>query len=99
MLLLSDSSPMCFDVSMTERSTSEYSWLLGHCSISHKWLGPGSYTEKCCISEGVHILTCSTKRSTNDWSLNGLTILGHRFCDDFVGYETAMAINISGNLC
>ena len=44
----------------------------------------------------MHVLTCKTTRDRNDWSLDVVMILGHRFCEDFVGYETATAINISG---
>ena len=81
---------------MTERFTSANSWSLGHCSQSQKWVGPGTYIERCCLFKGVHTLTCKTNRDKNDWSTNVVQILGHRFCEDFVGYEAAMAINITG---
>ena len=79
-----------------ERIPSENNWSLGNCSSSHKWMGPGTYTEKCCLSGGTHVLMCKTGRTKNDWSGTVVTVMGHRFCEDFVGYETAIAINISG---
>ena len=87
---------ICFDVYMTMRSTPDDTWLLGNCSQSQKWRGPGTYTESCCLSKGVHTLTCKTSRSKNDWSNNVVMFMGHRFCEDFVGYEAVFSINISG---
>ena len=87
---------VCFDVHMTEWSTPENTWSLGHCSQSQKWLRPGTYTERCCLSKEVHMLTCKTGRTRNDWSSNVVMVMGHRFCEDFVGYETVISINISG---
>ena len=42
------------------------------------------------------MLTCKTDRARNDWSSNVVMIFGHRFCEDFVGYEAVFSINISG---
>ena len=81
---------------MTERPTPDDTWLLGHCSQSQKWRGTGTYTERCCLSKGVHTLTCRTSRTKNDWSSNVVMIMGHRFCEDFVGHEAVLSINISG---
>ena len=44
------------------------------------------------------MLTCKTDRARNDWSSNMVMIFGHRFCEDFVGYEAVFSINISGVL-
>ena len=81
---------------MSKRHTSDYTWSLGPCSISQTWLRPGTYIERCCLSKGVHILTCKTGRAKNDWSHNVVIIMGHRFCEDFVGYEALFPINITG---
>ena len=81
---------------MSERSTPDYTWSLGHCSTSLKWRGPGTYIEKCCLSKGVHMLTCNADRTNIDWSSNVVMVMGHRFCEDFVGYEAVFPINISG---
>ena len=81
---------------MTKRSTPDDTWLLGNCSQTQKWRGPGTYTESCCLSKGVHTLTCKTSRAKTDWSSNVVMVMGHRFCEDFVGYEAVFSINISG---
>ena len=81
---------------MTEWHTRENKWSFGNCSASHRWVGPGTYAEKCCLSEGIHLLTCKTTRHRNDWSTNVVMMFGHRFCEDFVGYEDVIALNITG---
>ena len=81
---------------MTERSTPENTWSLGHCFQSQKWTGPGTYIERCCLSKGIHTLTCKTNQENNDWSSNVVVVMGHQFCEDFVGYEAVFSINISG---
>ena len=87
---------ICFDVHMSDRSTTDYTWSLGHCSPSQGWPHPGTYVDRCCLSKGVHMLTCKTARAKNDWSHNVVIIMGHRFCEDYVGYEAVFSINISG---
>ena len=89
---------ICFDVYMTERKTRNNTWSLGHCFQSQEWAGPGTYTENCCLSKGVHMFTCKTDRDKNDWSSNVVMLFGHRFCEDFVGYETVFSINILGRV-
>ena len=91
-----DSESICIDVSMYKNAP-EYQWAFGDCIASHPWAGAAIYTERCCTSMGEQFLTCSTSRELNDWSLNALTILGHRFCDDQTGYAATISINISGN--
>ena len=83
---------------MNKWSTSDFNWEFGNCSASLKWLGPGTYTEKCCLPDGNHVVICKTSRNTQDWSDNSLLILGHRFCEDFVGYEAVIEVNVSGIL-
>ena len=83
---------------MTERSSADYKWSIGNCSLSQKWQGTGTYTEKCCLSDGRHIFTCRTSRNKNDWSSNVVTMMGQRFCNDFVGYEASIEVNVSGPL-
>ena len=83
---------------MSERFTPDYTWSLGDCSPSQTWLSPGTYIERCCLSKGVHVLTCKTGRAKNDWSYTAVIIMGHRFCEEYVGYEAVFSINISGEL-
>ena len=42
------------------------------------------------------MLSCKSARAKNDWSHNVVIIMGHRFCEDIVGYEAVFSINISG---
>ena len=91
-----DTTSKCFDVSMY-KPTSDFGWSFGHCSGSGNWQGAGIYTDKCCVSEGWHILTCSINSlGHSDWSRSPLMMLGHTFCDDFVGHVAFIALNISG---
>ena len=87
---------------MKKWATFDFNWAFVNCSASLKWLGPGTYTEKCCLPDGHHVVTCRTSRNKQDWSNNVLLISGHRFCEDFVGYEAAINIDVSGtsyNVC
>ena len=87
----------CFDVSMY-KPTSDFEWTFGHCSGSDIWLGSGVYTDKCCLSEGWHILTCSIRSYLqHDWSNSILIMLGHQFCDDFNGFKAFIRLNVSGD--
>ena len=98
LFLTSGPATKCFDVSMY-KSTSDFGWSLGNCSGSDKWLGSGTYTDKCCISDELQVLTCSTRsRGRRDWSNSILMMLGHQFCDDFVGHTAFIEINVTGSL-
>lgn len=81
------------------KPTPGYAWSFGHCSVSIKWLGSGTYTDKCCIPEGQHILRCSSgSTGKGDWSNAVVMMLGHQFCDDFVGHTAFIPLNVSGML-
>ena len=74
-----------------------YGWSFANCSDTSNWLGPGTYTYQCCVLDGVHTLTCSTGfYSVKDWSGSVLSMLGHQFCEDVVGYKAFVALNITG---
>ena len=79
------------------KPTPDFGWSLGDCSGSGIWLGSGTYTDICCISEEQHILNCWTSSHyQRDWSNTILMMLGHQFCDDFVGHNAFIPLNISG---
>ena len=79
------------------KPTPDFEWSFGKCTSSHKWLGSGTYTDKCCIELGIHILSCNTRTSSQrDWSSTALTMLGHQFCDDLAGYNSFISLNVSG---
>ena len=86
----------CFDVSLHKISHAT-SWKLGACSSSLQYSIPGIYIEKCCISPGDHILTCMNPEG-NDWSRSALNLLGHEFCNDYVGNTAMIPLNIKGNI-
>ena len=88
-----DPQMTCFDISMYKRSA-EYEWSFGNCVSLRTWLGPGTYTQKCCTSEGKQFLTCSTISEAYDWSNSAVVLLGRRFCDDLVTYKSFVLINI-----
>ena len=93
---VSESSSACFDVSMY-KPTKDFGWSLGTCSDSRIWLGSGTYTDKCCISDGLQILSCQTSsHGQQDWSKTTLRMLGHQFCDDFAGRNAFIPLNVTG---
>ena len=85
----------CFDISMY-KPTNDFGWSFGHCSSSGMWLDPGTYTQKCCLSGEVHVLTCINNSPERlDWSSSALITFGHQFCDDVVGHISFIPLNIS----
>ena len=85
----------CLDITMY-KSAPEYKWSLGHCLSRHKYIGPGTYTEKCCTSEKKITLTCSTNTEQEDWSMHTVMLRGHQFCDDLVGRKGMIEIDLAG---
>ena len=72
-----------------------YSWELAQCYIMNDYSKLGTYTKKCCIHPGDHLLSCL---STNNigWVDSFVRIGDHLFCDDIVGYNKFIRINIPG---
>ena len=91
---------VCFDVRLTsELSTNTgYFWRFGSCQFDKAYVMDRSYTEICCLPRGEHTLTCGSIDGTA-WTKIFLLINGHRFCDDFTGYEALRTINVSGIIC
>ena len=84
----------CLDV--IHRSTSQnYKWTLGSCTAADEYARPGAYTTQCCTNYETPILTCKNS-DINGWKDSHLEINGHRFCDDVVGYESRIQLNVSG---
>ena len=78
-------------------TTDSYKWQLGPCHSSHIHSTEGTYTEQCCVQKDEHILSCKSYQN-NGWT-NGVVKLGrHQFCDDFVGYNQFIKINIPGRI-
>ena len=76
-------------------SENSYTWKLGKCYPSDKYSIDGTYTEKCCIPNGNNVLSCKSAQG-NGWVNAFVGIDGHVFCDDMVGYDKFVLINIPG---
>ena len=88
----------CFDVSFSKTYiTRNTRWTIGDCSSSLEYSYPGVYTENCCVSPVDIILTCANP-DNDDWSRNVLTLLGHEFCNDYVGNHAMIRLNIKGKI-
>ena len=72
-----------------------YTWELGQCLASDKYSIAGTYTEKCCVPNGKHIMSCKSVQN-NGWINAFVGIEGHIFCDDMIGYDKFITINIPG---
>ena len=82
------------------------SWNLGTCSKSAKGLSntapaldyhPYDITnQRCCLAPKIYDLTCRDSNDIPDgWNGGSLEILGHRYCDDFVGSTAKRKVEIS----
>ena len=84
----------CFDISL-HKISKKSTWTFGSCSSSLEFTKAGVYTEKCCISPGVHILSCNDPFD-DDWSRRPLILQGHEFCNDYVGKTAIVQLNLTG---
>ena len=75
----------------------KYNWQLGPCHTSHTYSRTGTYTDKCCLPNGDNILSCKSSQN-HGWANSVVTIGKHKFCDDSVGYNQLIKLNISGEL-
>ena len=85
---------ICIEIKLNAKDDS-YRWKLGSCYASHKFSGVGTYIEKCCLSNGNHIFSCKNSQG-NGWANSVVKIGNHQFCDDFVGYNKLITINVPG---
>ena len=53
------------------------------------------YVERCCLHPGIYVLSCYDDRNEG-WNNAYLDILGHRYCDDFLGYKAMRRVTIPG---
>lgn len=84
----------CFDIELHTNGVGN-GWRFGHCQSSQEYVGTGTYTEKCCLSRGPQILSC-TSFDSHGWGRSFVLLLGHRFCDDHVGYKAMSMIDVFG---
>lgn len=89
---------------------SSYSWELGQCYATQQYIGGHtekyngrtlviggltSYREKCCILNGNHLLSCKNAHNSG-WVNSLVQIGGHKFCDDIIGMNKFILVNIQG---
>ena len=72
-----------------------YKWQLGPCISSLKFSRIGTYTEKCCVPNDDQILSCRSDQP-DGWGNSVVAIGNHQFCDDSVGYNQLIKLNIPG---
>ena len=84
----------CFDISLRKISNTS-SWAFGSCSNTLEYSKSGVYIEKCCMPQGVYILSCNN-HDDDDWSRSTLSLQGHEFCNDYVGNSAMIQLNLAG---
>ena len=75
-------------------------WSIGSCSNAVKYqlrrqLDHVTYTERCCLEPGQYTITCFNKRPEG-WNGGSLELLGHQYCNDFVGFKAMRHLEVSG---
>ena len=56
-----------------------------------------TFIDRCCLPSGRHVLICHNRMGPFGWGESSIEILGHRYCDDFVGFKTLRKLELSGN--
>ena len=94
---------VCFDIKMIQGKNIrddhvQESWSVGSChmSISHHNKAYASSTQRCCLSQGVHLLECRDTYRGDGWNGAYLEIFGQKYCNDFVDYVVQRRVFISG---
>ena len=94
MFFVGEHGSNCFEVNSHVISHG-YNWQLGPCHASYQPYG--IYTDNCCVPNGDHWFSCNP--SLSKWNDGGVVKIGkHQFCDDFVGYNQFIMINITGSI-
>ena len=77
-------------------------WNFGTCSSVNSDFNGSVYeygsifVERCCLVPGRHTLTCDSIIPTRGWKYAHLTIAGHTYCDNFIGFNIMQNIYVSG---
>ena len=88
----------CFDIKVTINKKDhlrKITWILGSCASSNRYIDHMIYLERCCLHPGIYVLSCYDDRNEG-WNNAYLDILGHRYCDDFLGYKAMRRVTIPG---
>ena len=90
------------ETNITVTSSPKVRWSLGTCSSVNSNLDTTVYqygslfVERCCIAPGKHTLTCDSTIPTRGWKDAYLTIDGHTYCDNFIGFKLMQKITVAG---
>ena len=73
-------------------------WNLGDCSSvkGSDYHFKALYIQRCCLQPGIQLLSCYSDPPAVGWKGAYITIDGHRYCDNFVGYTFLQNLNITG---
>ena len=72
-------------------------WKLDPCFKKEEYSDDSVYYEEgCCIKPGNYTLTCYNTKKPYGWKKGKITINGHDYCDDFMGYKAMRRITIKG---
>ena len=72
-----------------------YRWELGQCHATQKYASAYISSEKCCISNGDYLLSCTSSKDSS-WDNSFVTIKDHKFCDDMIGHNKFIVMNMPG---
>ena len=79
----------------TKQPLRQIKWLFGSCASSNYYTQKMEYLERCCLPPGDYVLSCYDERKEG-WSNAQIDILGHRYCDNFLGYIAMHRVAIPG---
>ena len=71
-------------------------WKFGPCSSSQRYKSYKKYTERCCISQGKHTLSCYNTVKPEGWKKGHLELQGRQYCDDFMNFKAMQKIHVQG---
>ena len=55
-----------------------------------------THVYRCCLKHGYYNLECSNNNGPYGWGRSFITILGQKYCHDFVGFKTIRRIKLFG---
>ena len=74
-------------------------WKIGSCYGPKnivEYHANSTYFGRCCLRPGLYTLVCKNDIAPYGWGNSFIEILGHRYCDDFVGYKGFRRIVVNG---
>ena len=90
---------VCFDILLkTSYEGSVVRWEFSNCHMNvSEWYEdnkPKKYIHKCCAQPGNYTLICHNLKKPTGWKGGYIEFLGHRHCDDFMGFKAIRGIRI-----